>query len=169
MKTDSLRARKWRDLNPEAYHEQSKAEALKLRLRRAQDPEYNEKIKAANRESYHRLKHDRRRENMLGTARRRSKVLGFPFDLDIEDIIIPTVCPILGVELVLNEGKPHANSASLDRKDASKGYIKGNVWVISRKANAMKYNATMEELRLFAAYVARLDDNFEFKQELNDE
>jgi hypothetical protein len=40
------------------------------------------------------------------------------------------------------------NSYSLDRIDSNKGYVKGNVWVISRRANVIKNNATLEELEL---------------------
>lgn len=42
---------------------------------------------------------------------------------------------------------------SVDRIDSGKGYIKGNVWVISRKANVMKNNATFKELKEFAEWV----------------
>ena len=88
---------------------------------------------------------------------KKAKELGFDFNISEEDVIIPTHCPILGVELVLNEGKLAGNSASLDRIDSSKGYVKGNVWVISHKANAMKSNATLAELKLFAMWVNSLD------------
>jgi hypothetical protein len=39
---------------------------------------------------------------------------------------------------------------SLDRIDSSKGYIKGNVWVISLRANRIKNDSTPQELRLIA-------------------
>jgi hypothetical protein len=41
-------------------------------------------------------------------------------------------------------------SFSLDRIDSSKGYIKGNVWIISHKANTMKSASTLEEFLLMA-------------------
>lgn len=46
------------------------------------------------------------------------------------------------------------NAASLDRIDNSKGYVRGNVMVISLRANAIKNNATAEELTAVAAYAA---------------
>lgn len=64
-----------------------------------------------------------------------------------EDIIIPETCPYLGVRL--NSGEPEA-WASLDRLDSSKGYVKGNIQVISILANQMKNRATKEQLIAFA-------------------
>lgn len=81
----------------------------------------------------------------LIAARQRAKRHGIEFNLDLSDIVIPEVCPILK--------KPFARktqyASSLDRIDPSKGYIKGNVQVISRKANVMKNDATEDELREF--------------------
>ncbi len=75
-----------------------------------------------------------------------AKRLGVPFNLTYGDLPIPEVCPLLGIPLVMFGGKITANSASVDRKDPSKGYVKGNVWVISYKANSMKQNASLEDL-----------------------
>lgn len=66
---------------------------------------------------------------------------------------LPTVCPLLGVELCYN-GPLSAVSPSLDRKDSSKGYVPGNVWVISHRANVIKNNATAEELATMARNLA---------------
>jgi hypothetical protein len=66
----------------------------------------------------------------------------------------PKVCPVLGIEL---DWKPkrnggHDNSPSLDRIDSTKGYVKGNVMIMSTLANRMKSNATIEQLNQFSRY-----------------
>lgn len=88
-------------------------------------------------------------------AKQRAKSFGREFDLEVADIIIPDKCPILGIPLNMNSGKPGAykNSPSLDRIDNKKGYLKDNIQVISQAANAMKHNATEEELLLFAKWI----------------
>ena len=70
-------------------------------------------------------------------------------NIDYSDIKIPEKCPILGLDLYWTLGTITDNTPSVDRIDCTKGYIKGNVWVISKKANTMKNNATKEELREF--------------------
>ena len=40
------------------------------------------------------------------------------------------------------------DSYSLDKIIPELGYVKGNVWIISNKANAIKSNASLEELKL---------------------
>lgn len=85
-----------------------------------------------------------------------AKQRGMDFNIDFEDVIIPEVCPILGIPIVsgIQTGSGgNMNSASLDRIDNNKGYIKGNVQVISHKANSMKFTATPEELLLFADWI----------------
>lgn len=79
---------------------------------------------------------------------------GHEFTILPGDIELPSHCPILGIPLVFRKGKgAWADSPSVDRIDNSKGYIPGNVWVISRKANSMKGNATPKELLKFAFWV----------------
>lgn len=103
-------------------------------------------IQEKGREYYRRKPENR----MLNRARARAKKQGFEFNLTEEDIKIPTHCPLLGIELFIAEGRRAVkdNSASLDRIDSSKGYIKGNVWVISHRANTIKSNATLEEIEM---------------------
>lgn len=89
---------------------------------------------------------------MLVTARMRAKRDGVPFDLTKEDIIIPDICPVLGIPLKVGDRKSHDNAPSLDKKIPSLGYVKGNVAVISYRANRIKNDATPEELEKVLTY-----------------
>lgn len=94
-------------------------------------------------------------KRLLYASRARATRRGLEFNLSLLDIQIPKRCPYLGIELVSHNrrGSPRANSASLDRIDNSKGYIKGNVEVISQLANTMKSSATNEQLISFSKRV----------------
>lgn len=77
-----------------------------------------------------------------------SKKRELPFNLEESDIVIPDVCPVLGIPIYFGSGNgPKHNSPSLDRLVPSKGYVKGNVNIISQKANRIKNDATLDELR----------------------
>ena len=71
------------------------------------------------------------------------------FDIDFTDLSFPKHCPILGMELNYMVPGQEA-SAEFDRIDSTKGYVKGNVWVISRRANRIKNDGTAEEHRLIS-------------------
>lgn len=102
-----------------------------------------------------RVKNQPSEKKMLARAKSRAKVRNLDFDLDVTDIIIPEFCPVLGIPLVEyrggSGGKP--NSPALDRIDNSKGYVKGNVMVLSHLANCMKSSATNAELHKFANWI----------------
>ena len=89
---------------------------------------------------------------MWKCAHDRSKKDGLEFNISVLDIKIPERCPLLNIPIVQNKGKygPCANSPSLDRIDSSRGYTQDNIWVISHKANTIKSNATVSEIRLIA-------------------
>lgn len=72
-------------------------------------------------------------------ARKRAAQLGIHFDLPVQDVIIPNVCPVLGIPFVIGEGRV-SGSPSLDRVTPTKGYIVGNCRVISDHANRLKSN-----------------------------
>ena len=93
---------------------------------------------------------DSYKKYIIRSAKRRALSQGIPFDIDYTDISIPEYCPLLGIKLNkhIGEGKLHDNSPSLDKIIPELGYTKGNVWIISNKANRMKSNATIEELEL---------------------
>jgi hypothetical protein len=86
-------------------------------------------------------------ESVLCThARKRAKELNIPCTISKEDVVIPETCPALGIPLFYGDGKMTDNSPSLDRLEPSIGYVKGNVEVISVKANRIKNNASLEEI-----------------------
>ncbi len=92
---------------------------------------------------------------LLGRARRRAKLYGIEFSLTHEDIVVPKKCPVLGIALSSVEGT-RANrdsSPSLDRRDNSRGYVKGNVHVISWRANNLKSDGTVKELSAVVNYM----------------
>jgi hypothetical protein len=95
---------------------------------------------------------------MYRRAKRRAKEKGIVCSITPEDICIPERCPILDIPLYTTEGKSGAykHSPSLDRKDSSRGYEPDNIWVISQLANAMKSNATVEDLKKFAEWIETL-------------
>jgi flavodoxin len=69
-----------------------------------------------------------------------------------EDIIVNEYCPFLGVKIdyrTIPSNMFLNNSHSFDRIVNCKGYVTGNVWVISRLANTMKNEATDEQLKTF--------------------
>lgn len=87
---------------------------------------------------------------LLWNSKSRAKKLGVDFNLTIEDIEIPDVCPLLNILLYSEGGKIIDNSPSLDRIDSKQGYVRGNVWVISHKANTMKSDASLDEIERLA-------------------
>ena len=92
--------------------------------------------------------------HMLKRIERRANELSLPFNLDISDLKIPKYCPILNIELKPGEGKgPSDNSPSVDRIIPELGYIKGNINIISMKANKIKSNCCWEDILKVANYM----------------
>ena len=96
-------------------------------------------------------------EQMLHiSAKRRAARLNLPFDIEISDIIIPEKCPITGLILAINQGNvtgPAMNSPTLDRIHPELGYVKGNIAVISFKANKWKSDMTKQDVETLLNYV----------------
>lgn len=91
-------------------------------------------------------------KRLIWAAKKRAKEKGLDFNITEDDIIIPEKCPYLKTKFSYNapRGSDRRTVITLDRIDSSKGYIKGNIEVISHLANTMKSNATQEELINFA-------------------
>jgi hypothetical protein len=81
------------------------------------------------------------------SSKTRAEKKGWDFDIELSDIKIPQICPLLKISLVRHSTRDrHYNAPSLDRIDSTKGYTKDNVWVISHRANQIKNDASLEEL-----------------------
>lgn len=94
---------------------------------------------------------------IFNSAKSSAKLRGLEFSLTLNDILIPKICPILGITLDGKRGQGRRKcSPSLDRIDSSKGYTKDNIWIVSDLANRMKQNATKEELKLFGKWCETL-------------
>ena len=95
---------------------------------------------------------------MTTQAKRRAAALGREFSLTAEHVknLATDVCPVLGIPLEwkYGHGKTYnPSSPSLDRIDNSKGYILGNVAIISNRANRLKSDGTAAEHAAIAAYM----------------
>lgn len=86
----------------------------------------------------------------------RACIKGLEHTIKVDDIPLPKTCALLGFQLDYRIGGRRGknriapNAASIDRIDNSKGYVAGNIQVISWQANRMKQDATPEELIKFA-------------------
>jgi len=90
---------------------------------------------------------------LVSGARVRAKRMGIEVNITIEDLApYPSHCPILGIELDYGmKGKRTPASASIDRINSKLGYVKGNVRIISWRANDVRGDATAKELAAVAA------------------
>ena len=90
----------------------------------------------------------------LSYTKQRAKNLDIPFNITLKYLIsiIPECCPVFNVPFDWT-GKNRKRSMSLDRIDPKKGYVEGNIQVISFRANIMKNDASPEELLAFADWV----------------
>ena len=89
----------------------------------------------------------------LANVKRRAVKKGLAFDLELDDLVFPEFCPVLGIPLKARAGKFNDNSPSLDRIVPEKGYVKGNVVIMSYRANRIKCHASLEDLRAIVRFM----------------
>lgn len=70
---------------------------------------------------------------------------GKTFTIDFGELEFPTHCPVLGIELDYFNDKRAENSVSFDQIIPGKGYISGNVIIMSWRANRIKNDGTLQE------------------------
>lgn len=142
----------------------------KAKIRRATDPDWRAKQNGYHREWEHRffenpihVENRRARQRryveknparqLLSNAKSRAKSLGLDFNLTIDDVQIPETCPVLGIPIRAAKVRYGHNSPTVDRIDNTKGYVRGNVAVISWRANSIKKDATLREMELITSYM----------------
>jgi hypothetical protein len=135
---------KWRKRHPEEV----KASDRRNKAR----PEY----KAQRRVTRRKYAVEHPEVSLLDGARDRAKRYGLPLDITLDDIVVPDVCPVLGLQLIRGNGMAQPNSPSLDRIIPERGYVKGNIIVVSHMANTIKNNATVDQLRKVADFYESL-------------
>lgn len=95
--------------------------------------------------------HENPIKRLVVLARLRARRKGIPCTITHEHVRVPDRCPALGIPLEFGSGN-RDNSPSIDRLDSSRGYTPDNIIVVSSRANRLKNNATVEELRLVAQF-----------------
>jgi hypothetical protein len=100
-----------------------------------------------NAESCQKWKRDHLARYLWSTTQSRAKLLDIPFSITEKDIVVPEVCPVLGIPLERQGSKNRDAAPSVDRILPHLGYVVGNISVISQRANRIKNNATIEEIR----------------------
>lgn len=120
--------------------------------RKAYQKEYNKRTW----KKYDRPRRDRHRKDvnpvgvMFWRVKHNAKKRGLEFSITKEDIKFPEVCPIFGIKFDYDSPK---YTPSLDRVDNTKGYVPGNVRVISKLANTIKRDLTVDMAKRLIDYM----------------
>lgn len=104
---------------------------------------------------------------LLRTARKSAAKRGLKFEIEDADLLpFPTHCPVLGIKLRYECGPrigPRAamrrDLASIDRRNNSLGYVRGNVFIVSWRANQLKSDATSQEISALAKWMGDNNGN----------
>lgn len=132
--------REYHKLNPR------KAKEARIRYREKDKERFLSLCRASN-------KRKDVRHSLINHAKMRSRDNNIPFNITRHDITIPEFCPVLGIKIIQKGGKTSDNSPSIDRIIPELGYIKGNVMVISWRANSIKRDGTAEDHDKIAKYI----------------
>jgi hypothetical protein len=135
--------------------------------RKSEKREHTKKYISERKEHYKHLNDEWRKNNpdyqkkwtkkcpesqLLRSARNRAKQKNMECTITQNDIHIPKICPVFKVPFV--KGTEYA--PSLDRIDNTKGYTPENIVVVSRKANVMKNNGSVQDLKMLVEYYSKL-------------
>jgi hypothetical protein len=131
----------------------NKERSIHRRSKKEREKKRSEKLKA---------KRQWRKDNLdwelWYKAKQRSEKNNLPFDIERSDIQIPDKCPVLGIDLFITPQHVGDHSPTVDRIVPSKGYIKGNIAIMSAKANRIKSDGTIEDIEKLYLWLKENDD-----------
>lgn len=136
--------------NPE-YREKLNSYQQHYRLNKDEKLKKEEKVKAAKKVKNNRVTNPKK--YIIWDSRARAKKLGLEHSISEDDIEIPEFCPVFNIPIFKVEGKKTDNSFSIDRINNTLGYIKGNIKIISYKANRLKNTSSIEDLEAILKYM----------------
>ncbi len=86
--------------------------------------------------------------------RQNTRSMGKEFNVSFADMVIPYLCPILGIKInYFSENSKADDHPSFDRVDNTKGYVAGNVEIVSWRGNRLKNDGTLTEHRKIVEYL----------------
>ena len=131
-----------------AYHKTPSARAAKAAA--AKTPEARAKRYARKRQRM--TVPEIRVSELVAVARRRGRRTGVPCDFSLTDLLpLPTHCAVLGIVIdYATYAIGRRDGPSIDRIVNGQGYVRGNVRVISLRANRLKSDGTPAELMAVA-------------------
>ena len=103
---------------------------------------------------------DKARIALFYNASANSKKKKLPIDIDPEymkSLEFPDICPVLGIPILYDAEARSENSPSLDKFDPKLGYVKGNVQIISWKANRLKSDGSPQDWMKIAEWCKKKD------------
>ena len=96
------------------------------------------------------------RRRLLNSAKVRANKNNLKFNITINDIIISEICPAIGIKIYKAGKEATYNSPALDKIIPSKGYVKGNVEVISHRGNNLKTSMNLKEITMLVKYLKKM-------------
>ena len=157
---DMLAKRVYRKEHKEAYDiSRKKYVANNLDKKRESCRKSHIKHKEKYQEQTRKRRVEEPEHELLKGARQRAKKKGLPFNITLDDVRVPKLCPVLGIPLYVGEGVLHKGSPTLDRFVPELGYVQGNVNVISSLANTIKSNASWLEALTVSNWMKRITED----------
>lgn len=142
MLTQTERQREWRKNNPEKFEAQKK----RWRANRKGKDRSHQWLHLEGESFYDWL---RKRWSQIRSDK---KAKGREFNIIPDDLELPELCPILNIPIDYSGKDPNCKW-TMDCLVPSKGYTKGNVHIISNRANRIKNDGTIEEHLLIAKWM----------------